>query len=214
MYDQIFQGIANAKPISNFTQRLGAGRHTVALLRYSPKPSQRQGQGPIVEADFMVLESTNPAEVGQKRGWAWFISSQGYAGAYEQARAKDFIEAVKSSIDDTRPVADVGGDLSAANQPGRGLVLTVDVVMQFNNDGSPKMNKKGQQMSNATWGARKQTFDDIKAVRAKLDEMEASAPAPAPAPQPQASAFGQVAAPAPQPQPSGTMALLGSLGRK
>lgn len=181
-FDSVFGGVENAKAIGGFASRLGIGMHRLALKRYQVKKSSK-GMGNILEADFVVLDSkgANPHEVGETRGWAWFINASGWAGAYEEARAKDFIQTVAACIDDTRPVRAIGGDLAGPAQAGRGLVIEVEISPQTGKDGAPKKNAKGETYTNATWKPVKQSLADIGAGRRTLDEMDAGEkPAPAP----------------------------------
>jgi hypothetical protein len=94
----IFSTIQNSKPVSNFLPRLPVGTHTVVVKRYAPKRSE-QAMGTIIEADF-IIGATNAQGVkpGEARGWAWFPDQSGWGGAYEQGRAKDFIEKVAGCI--------------------------------------------------------------------------------------------------------------------
>lgn len=177
-YDNIFGSIARSKPINNFASRLGLGKHRVALKAFRVKQSQK-GQGPILEADFTILESTTH-QPGETRGWAWFISAQGWAGTYEEARAKEFIGTVGACVGDTRDVQAVGSDLADKAQPGRGITLDVEISPQTNRDGSPKQNAKGETYTNATWMAVKQDGAQIASTRTTLDQLDASGAAPQP----------------------------------
>lgn len=162
-YNAIFMGISAAKPINNYAARIPVGQHRVMLKRYAVKPSQ-QGNGIIVEADF-VLSST-----GETRGWAWFPTSAGWAGAYEQGRSKEFLEACAACIGDKRDVALVGPDLAGPQQKGRGLILQCEVTAQVDAaTGAPKTNKKGQPLLNIVWKPVQQTLEQLAANRAKLD---------------------------------------------
>ncbi len=188
--DNLFGTIARAKPISGFAPRLGIGNHLLALKRFQPKNSQ-QGMGKILEADFMVVESS-VYEPGELRGWAWFIDSAGWAGAYEQARAREFLETVAKCIDDDRPTEQIGSDLAGEGQAGKGLQIRVSIVAQTNKDGSAKLGKQGETYTRATWSPVQQGLDDIKAMRDDSEKLDAgnavaaratqSTPASTPAP--------------------------------
>lgn len=171
-YDNIFGSIARSKPINNFAARLGLGKHRLALKAFRVKQSQK-GQGPILEADFVVLES-NTHQPGETRGWAWFIGAQGWAGTYEEARAKEFIGTVGACIGDTRDVQAIGSDLADKSQPGKGITVDCEISPQTNRDGSPKTNAKGETYTNATWASVKQDGAQVAATRATLDQLDAA----------------------------------------
>lgn len=173
-YDNIFGSIARSKPINNFASRLGLGKHRLALKAFRVKQSQK-GQGPILEADFVILESTSH-QPGETRGWAWFIGAQGWAGTYEEARAKEFIATVGACIGDTRDVQAIGSDLADKSQPGKGITLDAEISPQTNRDGSPKTNAKGETYTNATWTAVQQDGAQVASTRATLDQLDAAGP--------------------------------------
>ncbi len=168
-YDAIFGSIARAKPISGFSARLGIGKHRVALKRYKVKPSEKN-KGPILEADFTVVASTSH-EVGETRGWAWFIGSQGWAGAYEEARAKDFIATIGKSIGDSRDVQSIGSELADESQPGMGIVLDVEIQPQTNRDGTPKLSAKQEVYTNAVWAPVAQDGAAIAQMRQTMEQL-------------------------------------------
>ena len=170
----VFSGVENAKSIGGFTGRLGIGEHTLTLTRFAVKESQKD-KTKILEADFRVVDSTshNPRE---SRGWAWFIQAKGFAGSYEEARAKAFLEAVAKCIGDTSGIAAIGSALAGPAQPGRGLKIRCVVSPQTNRDGSPKLSPKGDVYTNIEWLPVIQTLDDIQAARAELDSGAASSP--------------------------------------
>lgn len=180
-FGNIFNNIASAKALSNHTPRLPVGRHKVALKRFQPKNSE-QGMGPILESDFVIVESTSPTcKSGDVRGWPWFIGQTGWGGTYEQARAKDFLEKAASCIGDTRPVEQFGDDLAGASQPGTGLVLMVEISLQYDRDGKPKKDKKGRDCFNAEWSSIEQTIEQLQASAASIKSMPAVAAQPLPA---------------------------------
>lgn len=164
-YKAIFRGVANAKPINNFAPRLGVGRYQVALSRYGVKDSQ-QNLGAIIEAEFVVTET------GERRGWPWFVGSQGWAGAYEEDRAKTFLKTIAESLGSEEDLDVIGAALASDEQQGRGIILDVEVTPQLNKDGSQRVNKKNEPLFNATWFAMAQSLEDVAAMRAKLDEHE------------------------------------------
>ena len=202
-YENIFDGIARAKPISSYEARLPVGHHKIALKRFGVKKSE-MGSGNILEADFMVLES-NTLTVGETRGWAWFIDSQGLAGQYEQSRAQDFLATIGKCIEDTSPVTAIGASLVNPSQPGRGIVIAVEITAQANKDGSPKLNPKtGAAYTNARWAPVKQDGESIVAIRAQLDRMENGMPSTVAAPT--TTAALPQAAPPPAPAPAAAAA--------
>lgn len=172
-YDAIFEGIENAKPISTWTKNLAVGTHTVALAKYRIKKSDKE-MGNIVEADFVVLEST-AHEQGEKRGWAWFIDAPGWTGKYNTSRAKDFLKEMGKCIGDSRPTKDIGADFVSKKQNGRGTQIKVVVTPVFNDDGSPKLRKNGEPVTNAEWTAIPQSLEDVAEMRSQLDELDGDA---------------------------------------
>lgn len=224
--DNIFGSISRSKPINNFAARLGAGNHRVAIKKFGLKQSQKTGN--ILEADFLVLKSTTIPR-GESRGWAWFINAKGeFAAQYEEARAKEFLVAVQKCIGDTSDVSSIGSQLASAPQPGRGIVLDVQITLQTNRDGSPKCNAKGEQYTNATWMAVPQELSALAQMRTKLDMVDAgqtidavegTTPQAPPVAQPATQApaataqqFAPPAQPAAEPAPSsGFGALLANL---
>lgn len=163
----VFGGVENAKPIGGFAGRLAIGSHTLVLKRFQVKESAK-GKGKIVEADFSVLES-NTMAAGETKGWAWFIGSAGFAGQYEEARLKVFIENVGVCIGDKSTVSVMGAALAGPGQAGRGLMLKCQVSAQTNRDGSPRKNDKGETYTQIEWLPVPQGLEDIKAARALLD---------------------------------------------
>jgi hypothetical protein len=205
----VFSGVENAKELGGFTSRMGIGSHTLLLKRFQVKESQK-GKGKIVEADFLVLESsTTPA--GETKGWAWFIGAPGWAGTYEESRLKAFAGVVGASIGDTSPVSAILGAMAGPSQVGAGMMFKCVVSAQTNRDGSPKQSPKGETYTQIEWAAVPQTLEDIQRGRAHLGTETVATPAPAPAP------VAQQAAPAPAPAPAAVAgnnsmsALLGAL---
>ena len=198
-YSNIFKGIASAKSMTGggFAERLGLGTHRVALKSFKVKESTK-GQGQFLEAEFVVV-SSNAHKAGESRGWVWFINSTGWSGAYEQDRAKKFLEAVGASIGDESPVDSIGANLAGPNQAGMGLLLDVSVVPQTGKNAG-KLNAKGEPYSNIYWKAVPQTLEDLASQRAELESLEPVAP--------------PVQAQTPSPQTSAPRAGLGLLGRK
>lgn len=183
-FDAIFEGIENAKPISTWAKNLGIGTHTVVLTGYRVKKSEKEF-GNIVEADFVVLESTTHTE-NEERGWAWFIDAPGWTGKYNQARAKDFLKEAGKCIGDERSTKEIGADFVSKKQAGRGLQMKVVITGVLGDDGQPRLRKNGDQITNAEWTAIPQTLADVAELRAQLDggaaeEEEAPPPPPPPA---------------------------------
>lgn len=181
-FDAIFEGIENAKPIASWARNLGIGEHTVVLNNYRVKKSEKEF-GNIVEADFIVMESTVHAE-GEERGWAWFIDAPGWTGKYNQARAKDFLKEAGKCIGDERTSKEIGADFVAKKQAGRGTVLKCVVVGVLGDDGKPRLRKNGEQITNSEWTAIPQTLADVAELRAQLDGDAAEKEAPPPPPPP------------------------------
>lgn len=193
-YSNIFKGIGAAKSMGGgYAPRLGLGHHRLALKSYKVKDSTK-GQGQFLEAEFVVVQS-NTHEQGESRGWVWFINAPGPWGpAYEQDRAKKFLEAVGASLGVDAPVENIGADLAGPDQAGVGLIIDVDIMPQGGKSAG-KLNARGEPYTNAFWKPVKQSLEDLAASRAELESM---APAPAPTP-----------APAPAPTPAKGLGLLG-----
>lgn len=177
-YSNIFQKIGSAKPMgTGYAQRLGLGRHKLALKSYKVKQSSKGG-GEFLEAEFLVIDSTTH-QPGETRGWVWFINASGpWGAAYEQDRAKKFLEAVGQCVGDDSPVEVIGANLAGPNQAGRGIVIEVEIAPQGGKNAG-KVNQRGEPYTNSFWKPVKQSLEDLAASRAELDGMD-SAPAPAP----------------------------------
>lgn len=174
-YSNIFKGIANAKSMGGgYAERLTLGTHKVALKSFKVKDSTK-GQGQFLEAEFVILES-NTIPAGQTRGWVWFINATGWSGAYEQDRAKKFLEAVGASIGDTSPVEVIGGSLAGPDQAGKGLLLEVTLAPQGGKNAG-KTNAKGEPYTNIYWRPIPQTLEDLSRQREEIESLE-NAPAP------------------------------------
>lgn len=176
-YSSIFTGIAKSKPMGGgYSPRLGLGHHKLALKSYKVKDSTK-GQGQFLEAEFVVLES-NTHEPGDTRGWVWFINAPGPWGpAYEQDRAKKFLEAVGACVGDDSPVEVIGANLAGPDQAGKGLIIEVEITPQGGKSAG-KVNSRGEPYTNAFWKPVKQTIEELAASRAELESMAAQAPAP------------------------------------
>ncbi len=166
-YDAVFESVGNAKSLGGFTPRLGIGQHQLLLKKYAVKESSK-GKGKILEADFVILGSS-VHQAGEVRGWAWFIGSQGWAGAYEEARAKAFIEVVGLCIGDNSPVSQIGAALASPSQNGRGLRVDAVITAQTDRAGNPKMSNKNEIYTDIKWMVVQQTVADIQQNRAALD---------------------------------------------
>lgn len=175
-YTSIFGTIGRAKSMGGgFTPRIGIGNHRLALKSYKVRDSVK-GQGQFLEAEFVVVESTTH-KPGELRGWAWFINASGqWAAAYEQDRAKKFLEAVGACVGDTSSVEVIGANLAGADQAGTGLVIDCTVALQGGKNAG-KTNSKGEPYTNIYWNPVKQTLDELAASRA---EVESITPPPAP----------------------------------
>lgn len=175
-YSNIFRGIASAKSMGGgYAERLGIGTHKVALKSYKVKDSTK-GMGQFLEAEFVVLESTTH-KAGESRGWVWFINAKDWSGAYEQDRAKKFLEAVGACVGDDSPVEVIGANLAGPDQAGKGLVLEVTVAPQGGKNAG-KTNSKGELYTNIYWRPVSQTLEDLASQRAEIESMETPAPAP------------------------------------
>jgi hypothetical protein len=187
-----FLGAENAKALNSFAPNLINGEHTVLIKRFNVKESAK-GKGKIVEADFVVLESTTDTGLPVTRGWPWFIGAPGWQGTYAESRLKEFLTAVGQCIGDTSPISVIGANLAGAAQLGRGIMLKVSVF-----DGKPKKAPATGFYQEIRWTPVTQTLEDIQKARAMLDGGEPAAtqaPAPAPAPvQPAAAPAGNMSA--------------------
>jgi hypothetical protein len=200
-----FKGAENAKALGGFTPPFGNGEHTVLLKRFQVKESAK-GKGKIVEADFLILESTTEA-AGTTKGWPWFIGAPGWQGSYAESRLKEFLEGVAVSIGDTSPISHIGASLAGPAQAGRGLMMKVSVF-----DGKPKKAPATGYYQEIKWHPVAQGLEDIQKARALLDA-DGSAAAPAPMPVQAAPAPVAQAQPVQQAAASNMSALLGALKR-
>lgn len=193
-YSNIFGPIGRAKSMGGgFAQRLGIGSHKLVLKSYKVKDSAK-GQGSFLEAEFLVVNSS-VHEAGESRGWVWFINAPGqWAAAYEQDRAKKFIETIGACVGDNSPVEVLGAALAGPDQAGTGIIVDVEIAPQGGKNAG-KTNGRGEPYTNAYWRPVSQTLEEVAAQRAEVESM-----APAPAPQP---------APAPAAQPKTGLGLLG-----
>lgn len=175
-YSDIFGKIAQAKKVSTYASKLGIGRHKLAIKKYGVKPSQK-GAGPIIEAEFMVLES-NTHTVGDSLGWAWFISSPGFAGQYQESFAKDFIKVVGQSVGSDASESDLGKMLASPDQPATGIVVEVEVRAQtgLKKDGTARVGKDGTPYLDADWKAVAPELQDPEGVKAKMAKGFSAAP--------------------------------------
>lgn len=174
-YSNIFNGIARSKPMGgSYAPRLGLGTHRVALKSYKVKDSTK-GQGQFIEAEFVVVQS-NTHQQGETRGWVWFINAPGqWAAAYEQDRAKKFLEAVGACVGDDSPVNVIGGNLAGPEQAGKGILLDVTITPQGGKNAG-KVNQRGEPYTNAFWTPIPQSLEDLAASRAELDNLEVQVP--------------------------------------
>lgn len=173
-YSNIFTGIAKSKSMGGggYAQRLGLGNHRVALKSYKVKESSKGG-GQFLEAEFVVLSSSSH-EAGETRGWVWFINAAGpWAPAYEQDRAKKFLEAVAACVGDDSPVEVVGGNLAGPSQAGKGLILDVTISPQTGKNAG-KLNAKGEPYTNIYWKPVAQTLEDLARQREEIESMESA----------------------------------------
>ncbi len=186
-FGQIFSNIARSKPVSSYLQKLapGAGQQVI-VKRFQPKNSD-QGLGTILECDLLV------AQTNELRGWPFFLDAKGWGGQYQQAAAKQFIEAVMNSVDlsqlplignQPHSIETIGEHLVSGNL--RGVMIVVDVLPAMKK-GAQQVGANGQPVYNAFWKPMKQTWQEVAQRRAVLDHMDGQA---APTPAPTQPAFG------------------------
>lgn len=189
-YSGIFGQIGRAKSMGGgYAPKLGLGSHRLALKSYRVKDSTK-GLGQYIEAEFVVVNSSTHAQ-GETRGWVWFINSSGqFAAAYEQDRAKKFLEAVGACVGDDSPVEVIGANLAGPDQAGKGLIIDCNVVPQTGKNAG-KTNQRGEPYTNIYWNPVKQSLEDLAASRAEIEGMEPAAPAPSPEPQAKTGLFGR-----------------------
>jgi len=160
-YDSIFSGIARSKPTSSFLPRLEDGVHQLILTRFKPKDS-KQKMGTILEADFTVVASSKYV-AGDRKGQPFFIGQSGWAGAYEQDRAKKFMNCVALSLGraplpmpETREptpeeeaiIQAFGAELCSGKF--NGIIVQASVTKKMEN-GQPVLDKKGKQTYDVEW---------------------------------------------------------------
>ena len=182
-FDALFDQIMHAKPVGNFLPRLPVGRHHLAIKRYNGKQSE-MGQGVILEADFVVMQSSTLKQ-GELRGWAWFPHSPGLAGQYESARVMEYLSAVGAGVGDQSPAKVVGGRLVDGTYVG--VQIIADVTPSLEKDGvTPKLSKKTRQpMFNISWTAVPgqtqetvaQTRQFMQTIQPPAEPVAAAAPA-------------------------------------
>lgn len=207
-YSNIFGSIARAKSMGGggYAERLGLGNHRVALKSYKVKESTKGG-GSFLEAEFVILAS-NTYKPGETRGWVWFINASGqWAAAYEQDRAKKFLEAVGQCVGDDSPVEVIGGNLAGPNQAGKGLILDVTISPQTGKNAG-KTNSKGEPYTNIYWKPIEQSLEDLARQREEIESLETAPAVEAPVVVKEEPV--RAAAPAAQPVKTG----LGLFGRK
>lgn len=199
-YDEIFEQVADARPLNTWEANIPEGAHQVALVKYGPKVSGKD-RSVFLEAEFVVLSTNNEnVRVGSRYSWPWFINKPDEFG-YTHARAKDFLENVQGCIGNEENVKQFGAALAAdfeTDQPqAYGLVLDATVECVTDGKGNRRLGRKGNEVFNVTWGAISQDDADIEATRAKLAEIDTQpskakprpvtrtvAPEPATTPQP------------------------------
>lgn len=207
----VFSGISNAKPMGGFLDRLGLGKHKIALTRFAVKTSESDGQT-ILEADFQILESSVPGLAGSYRGYPWFLDAAKHGKDYERDRAKKFIEAVIGCFTDANDKAALAnlcqqitpgsagidvqtfGDLMAYDeQPLSGVVLIADITERHNK-------KKDKTYSNAEWISVPQTLQQVLERGAQIKAMKAQVAAQVAASHPNAPGGAPQVPHASQPQ--------------
>ena len=211
-FANVFAGINNAKPMGDFLEKLGLGKHKLALTRYMPKTSSQDDSSTILEADFLVLESTVPNLAGSYRGYAWWLDAAGHGKSYERDRAKKFIESVIACFtqpSDQQALAQLCqqitpgcagidvqtfGDLMAYDQqPLVGVTVMCEISERYNK-------KKGRNYSHAEWTPLPTTLEQVMLFGQKLKQLQAAAAAQVAANHPNAPGGGAQIPHAAQPQ--------------
>lgn len=197
--DSVFDEIDNTQTIKtkSYAPRIPEGVHELVLNKYTGSNSQ-QGNGVILEAEFIVAKSTT-ATPGGTYQWPWFPNRTGLAGGYEKARMADFFTALDSPLGlFNRTIKQVGGDLASGAR--RGQLVRCEVKKSIDRKtGQIRRNNKGQELFDATFSAIAQTMEDIQKIGAGLPPLPpVLAPAPVQQPQYAQQAPQYAAQPAPQ----------------
>jgi|SRR5579859_4449000 len=178
-FDHLFRKMEKAKPIGDeFAERLGMGEHVLMLKSYGGKDSDQE-MGTILEAEFEVVESSvyKPGEV---KGMAWWPEMSGWAGKYNEARGKEFAQAIADGLGETLSISEIGAKLIDDEQEYRGILIGARVTR-----GKPKKddNKKpiaGEFYENVKWvPIPDQTVEQVAEAREALDAKEPKEIAPA-----------------------------------
>lgn len=160
-HDDIFNGLANAKPLASYGERIGLGRHVLILKEYTVRETSERGD--IIAADFVVESSTGDHRPGTLLGCAWFISDKGWQGDREKSRAAEFVKALVGT-DDPATAAKQANRLRSKDQPGMGIKIVCTGVR-----------KKGEYIEPKFEHVPGQSGETIKAARAKLESTSAPA---------------------------------------
>ena len=194
-----FGKVSTAGNMNSFSERLEVGDHLIAVetleykMVHNKKINDKVG---MVACESVILESTSH-KPGERRSDAWMIGNPGTSGESNRKRCNQFGQALTESIGgDATDTAQVQTNLSKLTEfdentgvsktagrkfPGRGIVLRVSVTERKGNDG--KLYK------NNVYSAVKQTAEQIKTVRARIETIApVAAPAATPAPAPAAPA--------------------------
>ena len=171
-YKALLKDIADAKPAFSRIPNIPAGRFEVILTKYGIRESQ-QNKGTILNAEFLV------EGVGQ-RGWAWFPSSQGWAGVFSQSDAKQFLETVQVSLATEQTIDEIAESLLEDDQPGTGLRMIAEVWQVLNKDGSARLNQNREPIFNSKFFPVEQTLEDLAKTREQLPALMAAAANAAP----------------------------------
>lgn len=195
--DDFYDRMDHTKPVVRNDREpfIGAGKRRLAVL--SLVQYQHKDHGPTVRATFVVLVSDNPEQpVGSTVGKLWFVTKQPDKGwkTSDADRFAEFIRRIKGAPDDYKVGRDIATLLRdrAKEQLMRGMVIDAFGKNVSKNAAKPYIDVE--------WFPVKQTPEEIRDMRAKLDSMERAAPAQtAPQQQPEQAPPQQQAAPA---QPS------------
>ena len=141
-----------------------------------------------------------------------------FAAQKEMGRLQDLLNKLFGKDMDEDETFEVLQQLLVPEQPARGLQVQARGFLVMNDDGTPKLNKKGNKIVNTTFEPLENTGESLAANRALIDALPRYATKAAPTPTPVAVAAPTsqtVAAPtpvavaAPTPAPLANMPWLG-----
>ena len=156
------------------------GVHTVALkkaeITYKPKDLQKREH--IFNTDLVVVASGS-IQPGTVKGIGYFIASGAWP-IYAQQRMREFTEALAAGIGDSRKNDEFNLDLLSDAQPGKGIVVRVEISPEMDELGNPKKSAKGHPIMQYAWSPVPQTAAEVKAMRHAIETgtvVRATAPA-------------------------------------